>query len=160
MRWWVLLLPILAGGCGSASVATPAAPSAPAAESSSSRFALRVVPLEVSITDGPVPLLARWQVVISASPGAAGRVDFVDATVRDAASGAVAFPSGYLSLSADQVAARAGTDLVPAGGSLSLTEDLQFALPSGGERALVKVAARITDDQGSVVTVTSQAEVE
>jgi hypothetical protein len=160
MRWWVLLLPILAGGCGSSSIGKPAAPSTPTSPTAAARFALRVVPLEVSTTGGSVPLLARWQVVISAEPGAAGRVDFLDTTVRDAASGAVAFPSGYLSLGADEVAARAGTDRVPAGGSLSLTEDMQFALPSGGGRALVKVAARITGDEGSVVTVTSQAEVE
>ena len=143
------LAALLVAGCGG-----PTAPSAP----SPPRAAVSIMLEGVSVTpssDPAHPWLGRWTVVVSETGRAVGgRVSAVNATLRDAASGARGAGS---SLTGEQVAAAAGTNLVPAGGSLRVPESLAYALPSGGRRANLSVAVQFQDDTGHSLTVSAEA---
>jgi len=114
--------------------------------------------LEVSIEPGPVRRgPAEWRVVIHETAGVGGAVQFVNAKLRDAVSGAAATPTAGLSLDAADVAARAGTNRIQAGGHLSLDESLDYGFVSGRREADLSVAVQFVDDHGNFVTGTAAA---
>ncbi len=103
-------------------------------------------------TDDPkTPLRADWVVTIT-SAGAGGVVNFVNATLRDADTGALPDPTGRLSLAAPDIAAQAGTNRVAAGGSLRVAQSLDYAPPADGRRATLLVTAQLIDDLGNLVS--------
>jgi hypothetical protein len=104
-------------------------------------------------------LLAEWTIVITETAGVAGSVVFVNATLRDAATGAWAWPMPSIALSADALAERLGSNSVPARGSLSVPGSLQFALPSGGREAVLSVAVQLEDENGHRLTALTQADI-
>jgi hypothetical protein len=99
--------------------------------------------------------LARWNVVVQETAGVGGAINLMSATIRDADSGAE--PDGSkLILDASLVAARAGSNRVPARGSLTVPESSEFSLDSGGTRIVIVVAVQFADENGHVVTGTGQ----
>ncbi len=146
-------------GCGGDAVTAPGP----------SSFAAVVLPgaaLTVTIQADPVaathdrlrPLQATWRVVIQETAGVSGRLLWVNATLRDAASGARAWPEASLYLGTDALVPLLGSDRLPAGGTLSVPGSLTYSLPSGGRVAIVDVAVQLADDNGHQVSVVAQAE--
>jgi hypothetical protein len=123
-------------------------------------FAMTVEPTAFSIGAGasPTPLSASWNVVLRETSGLlGGKVNFINATIRDAQSGAVAEP-GHIVLDAAAIAAAAGGNRIAAGGALVVPFSLRFSLWSGGTAAVVSIAAECEDDTGEAQTTTAQAE--
>jgi hypothetical protein len=153
VRRWPLLL--LAGaGC-----AGPAAPTAPTPAKPGISIAVSPDPVVATDTADPdAPLAARWTVQI-ASSAVGARVNFVNATLRDRASGAEAEPSGTLSLGSADVQAATGTDRVDPGRSLSVVQSLEYSLPSGGRAGVLTVTVQLTADDGTLLSKSVQVPV-
>ncbi len=154
----LLLLLAAAGGC-----AGPAAPgSAPTAPTpAKAGVSIAISPDPVVATDtanADAPLAARWTVQI-ASPAIGARVNFVNATLRDGASGAEAEPSGTLSLGPADIMAEAGTDHVDPTRSLAVVQSLEYALPSGGRAGVLTVTVQLTADDGTLLSKSVQVPV-
>ncbi len=114
------------------------------------------------VTAGPnstSPHSAHWRVVLTESGGVGGNVNFVDTTLRDAASGARPMPGSQLALAGPDVVARAGTTRIEPLGRLIVDESLDYGLASGGQAVNLTVAAQFRDDNGHLVTATGQAEI-
>ena len=144
-----LLLSPLAG-CAASSPVEPTPAPAPASAS----LSLSVSPNPVTATetgDPETPLRADWVVTITTA-GAGGAVSFVNATLRDADTGALPDPTGRLSLAAPAIAAQAGTNRVPAGGSLRVAQGLDYALPADGRRGTLVVTVQLIDDLGNLAS--------
>jgi hypothetical protein len=101
--------------------------------------------------DPKTPLRADWVVTITAT-GAGGAVSFVNATLRDAETGALPDPTGRVSLAAPAIAAQAGTNRIPAGGSLRVAQGLEYAPPADSRRATLLVTVQLIDDLGNLVS--------
>jgi len=144
------LLLLLLSACGEDSP-SPTAPNGLAQAS----LSVVVETSPVVATGNPeLPLRAEWRVVIRNDSNVGGRVVFVNSTLRDATSGAQARPRGALSLATDEIIARAGTDRLPAAGSLTVPCDLAFLLPSGGHAATLTVAVQVFDDNAHLIGTT------
>jgi hypothetical protein len=81
--------------------------------------------------------------------GVGGRLSFVNATLRDARTGAPVEPHGFLSDDAAEIQKRLGTDRIAAGGTVVLAQSLAYA--SEGSAANLAVAVQAVDDNGNVV---------
>jgi hypothetical protein len=142
-------------GCGGDS--NPAAPT-PTPEPPSAALVVTVNAQPVAAGADPETHLARWDVVIRETAGVGGGVNLLNATIRDADSGASPEAGGVLILDGTLVTARAGSNRVPAGGSLTVPEERPFSLQSGSTRIVISVAVQLIDDNGHVVTGTGEAE--
>jgi hypothetical protein len=156
VRPWPLI--VLAAGC-----ASPVAPPSPSMAETPSTTGISVAispdPVVATDTANPdAPLAARWTVEISSSTVGA-RVNFVNATLRDGASGAEAEPSGTLSLGPADIMAEAGTDRVDPQHSLAVAQALEYSLPSGGRAGVLTVTVQLTADDGTVLSRTVQVPV-
>lgn len=152
---------LLYGGCGSASA--PISPTHTAMPASPVVLALAVDPSPVVSADQPgsaSPLAAAWTVIVTVRGGVGGNVNFINATLRDATSGAEAEPSGIVSLGPGDIIALAGTNHVAPGGSLAVPQGLQYDLPSGGRHGTLRVAVQFSDDGGHILGQTIQTDVE
>jgi hypothetical protein len=147
-----LLAALFFAACGGTSD-TPAAPAAASAASLS--VSVQPGPTSPSGSD-PSALVMTWQVVI-ANGADRGRISFVNATVRDATSGAAVWPTGYVNFGPAEIQALGGTSLAP-GGTLQVPQSLQGHLLSGGRSAIVTVAVQFVTDEDEVVTQTAHAE--
>jgi len=155
LRRGALLCLVLLPACGgNTETSVTASASLPAASVS---VVVETSPV-ISTTDPERPLLAQWRVVIQNNGNVPAGVLFVNATLRDATSGAKALPRGALSLGVGDIVTYAGTNRVPAGGSLSVPCSLGCALPSGGREAVLSVAVQVLDDNGHRLTATAQAD--
>jgi hypothetical protein len=115
--------------------------------------------LDVSILPSPVIVLrdardpssrtARWTVQIVETAGVGGVVSFVNASVRDAGTGAPVEPQGFLSMDVAEIRRRAGTERLPARGSLAVPQSLSYT--SLAPTATLAVAVQVVDDDGHVV---------
>jgi hypothetical protein len=154
---------VLAGCGGSTPSTTPAAatPVAPANSAPQARVTLVVTPNPIVPTEArgsqASPQLA-WQTVLTESAGVAVTVNFLNVTLRDAATGALAEPDGTESLSAADIAAAAGSNSVPASGTLVVPQTLAFANDTSGGR--LEIAAQVVDVNGHVFGVSVTASVE
>ena len=93
--------------------------------------------------------------------GVGATVNFVNATLRDAATGVLADPHGVLSQSASDVLLVAGSNHLAAGASLTVPQTVAFSLSSGAEaRGRLEVSVQLTDDAGNVVGASASAVVE
>jgi hypothetical protein len=117
-------------------------------------------PIVAAENDDPnAPLRADWVVTITAA-GTGGTVSFVNATLRDAASGALPEPRGTLSLAEAGIVAQVGSNRIPAGGSLRVAQGLAYALPSDNRRATLVVTVQLIDDLGNLVSRSARTSVE
>jgi hypothetical protein len=143
-----LWLPL--AGCAASSPVEPTPSPTPAAASLS--LSVSPDPVTATETDDPrTPLRADWVVTIT-SAGAGGTVNFVNATLRDAETGALPDPTGRLSLAGTDIAAQAGTNRVAAGGSLRVAQGLDYAPPADSRRGTLLVTVQLLDDHGNVVS--------
>jgi hypothetical protein len=111
--------------------------------------------------DGRGSRHADWQVVLRETGGVGATVNFVNATLRDAATGVLADPRGVLSQSASDVLAAAGSNHLAAGGSLAVPQALTFSLASGAAApGRLEVTVQLTDDAGNVMGASARASVE
>jgi hypothetical protein len=160
---FVPLLVLAAAGCGGAGAssgtsATSPSPSVPPLAAAAVSVAIDPDPVVATDSDNPnAPLDARWTVKITSS--VAARVNFVNATLRDGASGARAEPSGTLSFGPAAIAAVAGTTRVEPQGSLAVAQSLEYGLPSGGRVGVLTVTMQLTDDDDHLISKTVQVAV-
>src|SRR5207247_10694742 len=91
------------------------------------------------------PVCDDWAVRMTGA-AAGGAVSFVNGGRRDADAGALPDPAGRLSLAASAIAAQAGTNRVPAGGSLRVAQGLDYAPPADGRRGTLVVTVQLIDD--------------
>ena len=133
-------------------------PVAPTSPSPLPQAALVVTVNAQAVVAGAEPgtHLAPWDVVIRETAGVGGAVNLVSATIRDADSGQAAKGSPLI-LDGGSVAARAGSNRVAGGGSLTVSESVQFSLDSGNKTIVISVAVQFADDNGHLVTGTGQA---
>lgn len=140
-------------------VAAPTALAIAAVATPSAGLAVAIEAAPVAQTrDRLQPFQAAWRVVIQETGGVGGRLLWVNATVRDAASGARAWPAASVYLGTDQLVPLLGSDRMPAHGTVTVPGQLKYALPSGGRIATVDVAVQLVDDNGHRVSVLTQAE--
>jgi len=156
MRFMPLLV-LAAAGCAGTG-ATGSSPTVPTPTATVS-IAINPNPVVATDRDNPdAPLVAQWTVeVTSSSTGA--RVNFVNATLRDGASGAEAEPSGTLSLGPADIVAASGSNRVEPNGRLVVAQSLQYALPSGGRAGVLTVTVQLTVDDGTLTSKSVQAPV-
>jgi hypothetical protein len=149
---------LVLAGCGEGGSTSPAAPTAPTA-----------APAQVTITIAPNPIVTTegrsetsrqlaWQTVLTASAGAGVTVNYLNVTLRDAATGALAEPEGIESLSAEDIAAVAGSNRLTAPGTLVVPLTLTFDNDTNGGR--LEIAAQLTDVNGNVLGASVTAPVE
>lgn len=143
------------GGVGS--------PAAPGSEAPGRQARLNVVILPspvIALRDprSPSARTARWTVQVVETGGVSGSLTFVNATIRDTATGVPVEPRASLSMDATQIAQRIGTSRLLAGGSLSLAQTLEFESP--GTQGFLTVAAQLIDDEGNLVSHQATALVE
>jgi hypothetical protein len=144
-------LMLVAVGCQGGRVTSPTTPvtTPPAAAVS---IAISPDPVVATDSSNPdAPLDARWTVEIT-SLAIGARVNFVNAILRDGASGAEAEPSGTLSLGPAEIAAAAGSNRVEPRGRLTVPESLEYGLPSGGRQGVLTVTVQLTEDDGSLTS--------
>ena len=89
-----------------------------------------------------------------------GAVNFLNLKMRDAASGCAAKLTTSLALASADLVARAGTNRIPASGSLSFDMAVDYFLISGGQAVTMTGAAQFTDDNGHSVTALGQAKIQ
>ena len=157
MRFMPFLM-LAAVGCGGGTVAS--APT-PVATPTKAVVSIAISPDPVVATDSAnpdAPLDARWTVEITSSAIGA-RVNFVNATLRDGASGAEAEPSGTLSLGPADITAETGTDHVDPTRSLNVVQSLEYSLPSGGRAGVLTVTVQLTADDGTLLSKSVQVPV-
>jgi len=146
----VLSLPLIWAACRGANPAAPTPSPTPAAAS----LAVSLSPDPIVATendDRDAPFRADWVVTITAA-GTGGTVSFVNATLRDAETGALPEPRGTLTLADAGIVAQVGSNRVPAGGSLRVAQGLAYALPSDNRRATLVVTVQLIDDLGNLVS--------
>jgi outer membrane protein assembly factor BamB len=123
------------------------------------QIAFAIQPNPLTATPGQTaPHSAHWRFVLTESGGVGGTVNFVNVTLRDAASGARAAPGATMALGAD-ITSRAGTNRIEPMSSLSFEANLDYGLLSGGTAATLTAAAQFADDNGHVVTASAQADI-
>jgi hypothetical protein len=147
-----LTLPLSWAACGGANPAAPIPTPAPTPVAASLALSLSPDPIVATRSDDPkAPLRADWVVTITAA-GRGGTVSFVNATLRDAETGALPDPRGTLSLAEAGIVAQAGSNRITAGGSLRVAQGLTYALPQNHRRAILVVTVQLIDDLGNLVS--------
>jgi hypothetical protein len=149
---WLAAFALATGGCDFATTAeneaTVPRPSAPLAEARLNVFVLPSPIVALRDARNPSSRVARWTVQVFETAGVGGALTFVNATLRDADTGALVDP-GFLSMDAALIRARAGTDRIAANGNLALAQSLDYE--SAGSGARLAVAVQFLDDHGNVV---------
>jgi len=121
--------------------------------------------LTVSIDTNPItstsnpnaPYMAQWDVVIQETAGVGVDIIFLNTTIRDATSGALATPMGLITLAGTVVAQQVGTSHIPPHGSITVPQSLQYALVSGGSAISLIIGVQGRDDGGHIVSGWGQA---
>jgi hypothetical protein len=148
------LAALVFAACGADQASTTPAAATPVTAATTARRAvvtLSVLPNPVGTTMSRGPAGSRqlvWQTVLTESAGVAVTVNFLDVTLRDAATGDLAEPQGVVSLSPTDLVAAAGSNRVPASGSLVVSQTLGFANDTDGGR--LEISAQLVDDNGHV----------
>jgi hypothetical protein len=104
-------------------------------------------------------MLARWTIVIRETGGVGGRVTFLNSTLRDATSGARAWPTGTASLGTEALLELLGSDRLRAGGSVSVPGGLRYGFISGGKIGILTVAVQVVDDNDHVLSAMAESEI-
>jgi hypothetical protein len=103
---------------------------------------------------------AQFRVVLTETAGVGGSVNFLNLQFRDAVSGTAAKVTASLALAAEDLIERAGTNKIPASGSLSFDMAIDYFLVSGRQSVTVSAAAQFADDNGHIVTPMGQATIQ
>jgi hypothetical protein len=149
---------LVLAGCGGGGSTTPAAPTAPSP--ATAQVTISIAPNPIVTTQGRSETSRQlaWQTVLAESVGAGVTVNFLNVTLRDAATGVLAEPQGIESLSAADIVAAAGSNRLTAPGTLVVPLTLTFANDTNGGR--LEIAAQLVDDNGDVFGVSVTAAVE
>lgn len=148
------LLVLAATGCAGATGASPTVPA-----TATVSIAIDPDPVVATDSDNPdAPLDARWTVEIT-STAIGAHVNFVNAILRDGASGAEAEPSGTLSLGSADIVAQVGSNRVEPHGRLGVAQSLEYSLPSGGRAGVLTVTVQLTEDGGRLTSESVQVPV-
>ena len=160
MRRLALAGALALAACG-ADDSTPASATSPTASTlPSASISVAIEAKSVTPTGDPgTPMLARWTIVIRETGGVAGRLRLVNSTLRDASSGARAWPKGTASLVTGALVELLGSDRLPAGGSVSIPFSLQYAFVSGGKVGILTVAVQVVDDNDHVLSAMAESEI-
>jgi hypothetical protein len=153
------MLLLTAAACGSAGVSSaPTSASAPV-QPAHGAVQLAVAPdpvlsavIAAAAGDLSVEHQAAWTLTITETAGIGGTLNFLNVTLRDQETGAVADPGGEASLGAADIAALAGTARLAPHGTLTLPGQLVYALPDGSVGGRLAMTLQITDDTGQLVT--------
>jgi hypothetical protein len=151
---------VFAGCSATQATTTPAAATSVtgSATPATAAVTLSVLPNPVVTTTSRGPAGSRqlaWQTVLTDSSGVGATVNFLDVTLRNAATGELAEPQGVVSLSPTDVVAAAGSNHVPASGSLVVGQTLAFSNDVDGGR--LEIVAQLVDDNGHVFGVSAIA---
>jgi hypothetical protein len=130
-------------------VVTPTAASA-------AGLSVAIQPSATTTGSDPAALVMSWEVVI-ANGADPGNVSFVNATVRDATSGAAVWPTAYVNFGPAEIQALGSAALAP-GGTLRVPQTLEGRLLSGSRSAIVTVAVQFVTSTNEIVTQTAQAQ--
>jgi hypothetical protein len=155
-----LALPALVA-CGGGS--TPAVPTAAAAPSHAAvRLVVAPDPIPSS-ADGAAGAALReaaWTLTITETAGVGGTLNFVNGTLRDMQTGAVADPGGRMSLGAADLVTLAGGTRLPPQGTVTIPGRLVYGLPYGSAGGRLTITVQMTDDAGALVTGSTSAPVD
>ncbi len=158
MRYATLALALSLPGCGGSS---PAAPTGPPPTTLPRMSA-------VTASVSPSPLVAepsanpgfmwalRFSVTITETAGLACNVNLVNWTLRNATTGV---ELNTLTWNPAEITARAGTNHVPARGSLTIPLAVVYTLSGGGRQGAGTVAAQVIDANGNTVNATATVSV-
>jgi hypothetical protein len=140
----------------------PTAASSPAAPASTqARLSVSILPDPILVLRDrrdPTSLAAHWTVQILETAGVGGTLGFVNATVRDADTGAPVGPQGFLSMDTTEIRKQVGTDRLAPGGRLAVPQSLTYN--SEASAAMLAVAVQVLDDNGNVVSSATTARLE
>jgi hypothetical protein len=154
-----LVLLLLLASCGGDDPAAPSSTALATTTSAAIAVEIETSPVEPSGIKA-TPLHARWSVVIRETGGVGGSLGYVNTTLRDATSGARAWPSGTKSLGSDALTQLIGGTRLAAGATLRVPGDLTYAFVSGSKVGRLSAAVLLTDDNGHAVTALAEATVQ
>jgi hypothetical protein len=132
-------------------MAAPTPASSATTRSSQAKVTLVVTPNPVVATesrDSGSWRRASWDVVLTETTGVGVTVNFLNVTLRDAATGVLVEPQGVLSLSPADLVAAAGSNRLPPSGTLTVPQEMTFTGDTGSER--LEIVAQLFDDNGHV----------
>lgn len=155
-RGGLAMLLLTAAACGGGGAAAPTVASAPVPpQHAAVGIAVAPAPIASATTapgDPSAPRLAVWTLTITESAGVGATLNFVNETLRDAQSGAVADPGGEASLGASDIVTLAGAVRLPPRGTLTLPCQLVYGLPDGSVGGRLTLTLQLTDDTGQLVS--------
>lgn len=108
--------------------------------------------------DGAYRWSTTFTVTLTETSGVAATVRSLSANLQQAAGGIVITPPSGLT-EQYRFNVRAGTNALPASGTLPVDFDFFYTLPNGGRQALVTVAFNLVDANGVQIQVTAQVKV-
>lgn len=112
----------------------------------------------VSSTDRAYTWQASFAVTLTETAALVTTVKSLSATLQQAAAGIIITPPTGITESF-RYAVRAGTNQIPASGTLPIEFDFFYTLPNSGRQALVTLTFNLTDSNGAGTTVTLRVNV-
>lgn len=160
MKCRLVVAALFLSACGDDAPSAPTTTAVTQVSLPSASISLAVDTKRVKNTgNSKTPLRAEWTIVVQETGGVAGRLAFVNSTLRDATSGARALPKATAALAQEALLLLLGSDRLAAGGSVSVPGSLEYALPSGGKVGILSVAVQVEDDNGHVLSALTEVEV-
>jgi hypothetical protein len=157
MRRFLIALPLVVGlaGCGddNDSPSSPSTPNPSASATPEPTIAVVVAtsnPSLVGAAVSPDPAYTwqiSWVLAVQETAGIGGRLNFLQVTIAD---------QQVLVLTAEGIAAAAGSNSVSAKGSLQIPLTLRYTLPDGGKLANVTTTINFTDSKSNVIVTSAQ----
>ena len=160
----VPVLVLLLGGCGGDDSTTPTTGASPSP--SASPVTVTVSGVQASgdtatatpSSDSNYTWSARFTVTLAETAGVAATVRSLAANLQQAAGGIVITPPAGQS-EKFRFNVNAGSNALPANGSLPLEFEFFYTLPNGGRQALVTVTFNLVDANGASIQVSTQVKV-
>ena len=152
--WWVLGLLLLSAGCGfDGELPTPTRPPSPPVPPAQAAIALSLSPSPIdAAVDGGTPWSAAWTLMVRETAGIGGDIDFVRATLSDAAGASIA----ETELDTDQVREQlGGSNHIPGGSKREIPMTLDFDFPTDVLSGDLRVSLQLRDDRGNTVSATA-----
>lgn len=158
------LLVVMLNGCGGNDSTSPSSTASPSPSPSPVTATISgVTASENTAEAAPSPDAAyKWSatftVTLTETAGVAATVRSLSANLQQAAGGIVITPPSGL---AEQFRfnVRAGTNALPASGTLPLDFDFFYTLPNGGRQALITITFNLVDANGVQIQVPAQVKV-
>ncbi len=112
----------------------------------------------VRSSDSGYAWMTTFSVTLTETAGVAATVRSLGANLQQAAGGIVITPPTGLS-EQYRFNVRAGSNQLPASGTLPIDFDFFYTLPNGGRQALITITFNIVDANGATITVSTQVKV-